>query len=422
MMQHRAVRVSFHEIAWLAVCAALIAGAFLYGNADTRDPLSSAETRFVEISPSGLQIVPASCPSNPHQGGSCSGNGSCNLYFSPSPVAQSQASTLFWSAPSGYDPYTLSYPSGSHTVSSWGSGAVGGESSKTYTLSYKSFSSGGGANDEGGHNQGSTVSCSATLTVCPAGQVVQNGQCVAQGGACTIAFNPAFVNADGPSTLSWNAPAAGTMSYPGGSFPVSAGSASGAVGGGAAGVNKTYTLSGGGGGGGGGGGDGGGGAPAFSCSATLTACPTGTVANAGGTACIPVGGQCTEQYFCQGNDLYRRTAQCTNQFVEACTWGCSGGGCLAAPPGSGNITASPALIHSGETSQISWTTENMQEDSCTVTENNQDINDSWIGNSGTRASSAIAQQTVYTLRCTGLDDEAFTDSVIVNIIPIENEE
>lgn len=37
-----------------------------------REPTASAETRFVELSASGLQIVPASCPSSPHVADECS--------------------------------------------------------------------------------------------------------------------------------------------------------------------------------------------------------------------------------------------------------------------------------------------------------------------------------------------------------------
>lgn len=398
MTQHRTIQISFREIAWLAACAALIAGAFLYGNADIRKPLSSAETRFVETSPSGLQIVPASCPSNPHDGGSCSGNGACNINFVPSPVAQGQHSTLFWSADAEGDGgigqnFTLSYPGGSDSVSSSGSRTVNGDTTKTYTFSYQRCTAGG---------CGGTVSCSAILTVCPAGQTVHNGQCVGSAGSCTATFNPKVVAVGDTSIFSWSAAHAGTVFYPGGSFPAPA-SGQGGVGGNPGETSKTYRFV-----------DGTNGAQ---CQDTLTVCPAGQTVQNG--VCTP-GNQCTPQYFCQGSDLYRRTAQCTNQFVQACTYGCSGGGCLPPPVPSGNITASPVLVHRGDTSQISWTAHNVT--SCTVTENNADINDSWTGASGTRTSSPLHQQTIYTLSCTGIDGSHFTDSVTVNVIPIENEE
>ncbi|MBI4094116.1 hypothetical protein HY417_04080 [Candidatus Kaiserbacteria bacterium] len=419
----RAIVVNLREGAILALGATLIASIFLADAA--RAPISSAETRFVEMSPSGLQIVPASCasvPPNPHDGGSCSGGGACNINFTPSPVAQGESSTVYWSAPITGSSFVLSYPGGSNPVSNTGSVTVGGDQTKTYMLSYMSLF------------DSFPVSCSATLTVCPAGQIIQNGQCVpppndqcpsgqhfsgssclcdntnqapvngqcpAPSGQCTMAWSPAYVNPGNNSTLYWNIPGPGIITYPGGSFPVTQ---SGEGGAGAGQSDMTYSFSNGAG---------------VNCAATLHVCPAGTAANAQGTACVPIEGQCTPSYFCQGNDLYRRTAQCTNQFVQACTWDCLGGACLPPPPPEGNITATPSLVHAEETSQVSWTTQYTT--SCTVSENNPEINDAWTGVSGTRTSSPLTLQTIYTLRCTGVDSSIFTDSVTVNIVPIFEE-
>jgi len=133
------------------------------------------------------------------------------------------------------------------------------------------------------------------------------------------------------------------------------------------------------------------------------------------------GSYCSATYFCSGSNLHYRNAQCGESFVQACAWGCSGSGCLPPPPPEGNITASPSIVRRGETSAISWTTKNVT--SCTVTENNVEINDSWTGNTGTnKPTGVLTQQTVYTLRCTGVDGSTFVDAVTVNIIPVFEEQ
>lgn len=281
----------------IVIIIAMIVFAVVAVGDTARKPISSSETQFVERSARGLQIVPASCPSSPHDGGSCTGRYRCQLDFNPSPVAQGSYATLSWA---GTFEGQLQWPGGSMYVDRVGSMSVYADQTKTYRFGYIDYNLGGWE----------TIWCSATLTVCPAGQAPVNGVC---GGA-----------------------------------------------------------------------------------------------------------QCTPQYYCSGNDLYQRSAQCTNTFVQACAWGCAGSACVLPPPPSGNITATPVVVRSGNKSEISWTAENVQ--SCTVTENNADINDSWTGITGTRMSSNLTQQTVYTLRCIDLEDEEFLDSVTVNIIPVWEEQ
>jgi hypothetical protein len=131
------------------------------------------------------------------------------------------------------------------------------------------------------------------------------------------------------------------------------------------------------------------------------------------------GNQCTPEYYCSGTDLYHRNAQCTESLVQACVWGCAGGACLTPPPPQGNITATPTIVLSGNTSVISWSAENVA--SCTVTENNPSITDAWSGPAGAETSSGITEQTTYTLQCAGDDGSTFTDSAKVNIIPMWEE-
>jgi hypothetical protein len=131
------------------------------------------------------------------------------------------------------------------------------------------------------------------------------------------------------------------------------------------------------------------------------------------------GAYCSATFFCSGDNKYYRNAQCGESLVEACAWGCSGGGCLPPPPPEGNITANPTVVRSGNTSVISWSAQYVE--SCTVTEDNEEIDDSWAGANGSQTSGVLTQQTVYTLRCTGVDGSQFTDSAKVNIIPVWEE-
>jgi hypothetical protein len=155
----------------------------------------------------------------------------------------------------------------------------------------------------------------------------------------------------------------------------------------------------------------------------FTGCPAGYVQQ--GEQCVPAaknnaGGQCTTGYFCRGNDQYQRNAQCAETFVQGCAWGCSGGGCLPPPAPTGDIKASPSLVKKQATTKISWTTQHTT--ACTVTEDNPAIADAWTGSSGSETSSRLEEQTVYTLRCTGVDGSTFTDTATVRIIPLFEEQ
>ncbi len=334
-MKNRSRSVNIKEFALLCVMAAVLVVSSFVTGAETRHPIGSSETRFVETSPKGLQIVPASCPSDPHYTGDCTVVPppppptlveSCVITATPQSIASGQSTVIGWnSSINPYNPISRNIsptigsvgPSGSYTVS------------PTVTTTYVMTGTGGASG---------SFTCSVAVSVggatCPAGQVLQNGACVC------------------PNNLN-------VTQYP------------------------------------------------------TCACPAGFVQS--GTICVPI--QCTEQFYCQGNDLWKNNSCTGNSFVQACTWGCSGGGCLGAPPGTGNITASPSLLRAGNTSEISWTTQNMEPGTCAVTENNPEITDSWNGENGTHTSGVIQMQTSYTLSCTGFDGNSFTDSVTVNVIP-----
>ena len=136
----RSMQNKKREIVLLILCALVLAGFALAGKAD-RAPLASAETRFVERSASGLQIVPASCPSAPPHfygdtglpncsaggadgaaagGGGAGGGGSQSptynllmyLYVSPDAVSCGQEGVVSWTSSGGEETCEVYGPSG----------------------------------------------------------------------------------------------------------------------------------------------------------------------------------------------------------------------------------------------------------------------------------------------------------------------
>lgn len=118
--------------------------------------------------------------------------------------------------------------------------------------------------------------------------------------------------------------------------------------------------------------------------------------------------ECSPSYQCTDETHYDNL--CTTGVVEntACTGGLiCGGGAIACviPPAptpdgtAGNLKASPQLIAPGRTTTLTW--DIRYATSCTVTEDNANISDSWNTVEGNVTTSIIRQQTVYTLQCTG---------------------
>jgi len=117
---------------------------------------------------------------------------------------------------------------------------------------------------------------------------------------------------------------------------------------------------------------------------------------------------CTPNYVC--TDETHRDNLCTVPVEnEACSAGliCSTGTCVIPPAPTpadvnGALKVSPRLIRPGGATRVSWNIS--YADSCTVIEDNPQINDPWTGSTGSTGlyiSSAITQQTTYTLSCTG---------------------
>lgn len=353
----------------LALAALFVAGFVLY------EPVvpgySSVEIVFAEPSPGGLSIVPASCPSVPTNPDYPHDTCSC-----PAPQILLETTCV---CPNGLNP--LLYPSCA-CPDGWNTG--GGSPGATGTCSPpdscplpREMVNGSCQCPTGSSWNGSTCTLS-----CPAGQIWDGTNCACPAGtawngtACINTWCPSgqvfdiFQGCICPTGTQWN----GT---------------------------QCVTLS----------------------------CPTGYIWN--GTQCVA---QCTSSNYCAGtdrtgdgigDDVWTRNAQCIEAFSHSCPWGCYNGQCVGAPQGLLEITVTPHLVRRGETTEVSWDAQNVS--SCTIGENNPGITDEWSGammgcanNScgGSNPSSAIEQQTRYTLTCAGVDGNTYTSSAVVNILPV----
>lgn len=249
---------------------------------------------------------------------------------------------------------------------------------------------------------------------------------------CVLHANPEVITTGQSSTLSWN-----TAPSPWGSLAPPVGSISPGVGPVAASgqltvrpiQTTTYTYS------GnykfGGGLDGGEWiAGSFTCSQTVSvqttqACPAGEHFN-GANTCVcdatgqpPVNGQCIANsclgYYCSGPDLHyshASGAQCIDDLIQHCAYGCTGSACLPPPKPTVTITAKPSLVHESDTTQVTWSSTNTT--ACTVT---SDGGDAWTGLNGTQTSKPLLNQTTFTLTCTGIDGSSISAKAVVDVIP-----
>ena len=152
-------------------------------------------------------------------------------------------------------------------------------------------------------------------------------------------------------------------------------------------------------------------------------CPSGYEQE--GNQCVSITPACTPLNYCVGSTLWHRNATCSTSPIQACSNGCTAGGCIeVAPPGVVVWQVRPPLLNAGERANVSWQVTDVL--SCEVTGNNGDGTGSnetgvWSGASGAQISSPITAQTIYTLTCIGLDDSTVTRSATVNITPIFQE-
>ena len=156
----------------------------------------------------------------------------------------------------------------------------------------------------------------------------------------------------------------------------------------------------------------------------FTGCTSGyTETTSGGEpACIVY---CTPRDLCgSGGNLYHEDSSCTISAgpIQICNWGCTGTACNAPPaPKVVSFAVHPTLLHSGETTSVSWNVQNVT--ACHVSGNN---GDAWTGDTGSETSGAIIAQTIYTLSCSiipgalnadGSPAQPVNQQQIVNIVP-----
>ncbi len=346
--------------------ALFMLAALMMSAGGNRDALASSETRFVEHSANGMQIVPASCPSSPHYAGECSSATSqsasgCSIVANPASISSGQSSNLSWSVANQVVLFVTSSPS-NITLTSLGSVAPSGSIgvSPTQTTDYVLS----GIYTVAGIQTGN-FSCHAVVTVngpqCPVGQSYVNGDCVTM---C-----PTGQHAVGNICI----------------------------------CDVTNV------------------APDSSGQCTRQACPTGFQWDAGSGQCVQVN-QCTEAPTCAD---YTHVLMCDGTAIDCVAqngagWYCSGGSCHRPQPPIASINAVPSLVHQGNTTNVAWTSQYTS--SCTVSGNNGDGGAGWSGTTGSHISSALVSQTIYTLSCLGLDGSTISRTVSVNIIPIESEQ
>jgi hypothetical protein len=329
-------RAAYCRIAPLAALAVMVAGLAL----QTSHPFTSAEVAFTDAAPSGLAIVPASCPSSPD-------TGSCECGPAPTVTCGGQSQVL-----------------------------------------------GGG------------ITCTSYLYECPSGYTFDGNWCVVTGSSCSPNPSNSTFCPDGSPAPNGDASQCGIG--PGGSTCPAGDSCVPSNGAGT--CPAGYTLDG------------------NIC--IFTGCPAGytqTADSNGNLECVETTPtSCTPQYLCgtDGN-LYRQNADCSvsSSPAQSCSYGCSGNACNPAPlPQIVTFSLKPSLVPSGNSTTITWNVEYAAD--CTVTGSNGD--GPWPGTTGTRTSSAITAQTIYTLTCDPLpgvrnpDGTPFVwvdQTATVNIVP-----
>lgn len=88
------------------------------------------------------------------------------------------------------------------------------------------------------------------------------------------------------------------------------------------------------------------------------------------------------------------------------------------PPAVLALFPAQSLVRSGETATLSWNIKNVQTDSCTLSGTN---GDSWVLSdddiNGSRTSSPLSVETVFTLSCADLDDNPVSTATTIKIAP-----
>ncbi len=137
--------------------------------------------------------------------------------------------------------------------------------------------------------------------------------------------------------------------------------------------------------------------------------------------CIDLGEiDCPADLYCSGNDVYRQYStssnECRNEYVETCSNACVDGFCVGVGwsdlESIAVLTANPALVKKGDTTNLTWEVNNAE--SCLVSGDN---GDAWSTASGNVTSGEINKETVYTLTCRGRNGDTLEQSATVRIVP-----
>jgi len=88
----------------------------------------------------------------------------------------------------------------------------------------------------------------------------------------------------------------------------------------------------------------------------------------------------------------------------------------ALPSASITLEADPALAPENASASLVWSAANVEENSCTLSGTN---GDSWnlSGASGTKTTSPLVEETIFTLSCTDLNEDPVATSVTVKLLP-----
>lgn len=92
-------------------------------------------------------------------------------------------------------------------------------------------------------------------------------------------------------------------------------------------------------------------------------------------------------------------------------------------PASVDLSSVPGLIEAGDSSNLEWTTSNVNPATCEIESNVSGIGPwSVQASGGTQNTGALSQTTVFTLTCLDVDNEPVTDSEVVRINPTLREQ
>ena len=427
----------------LIAALAVLLGIILLLQPVARPVVSSVEVKFTDASHAGLSIVPASCPSvstnpdYPHNTCAQTNPGQCTIRFSDALITDGESSTLTWQWNPAQSTFPPSYSSGSITptigsVGPSGSHLVSPHVTTVYQYNGTSLSFFGLIRR--------SFSCSGTLTVTAATtdqclniDGVQetvppnyirdsSGDCFPQGDACVITPRSKAVALGSATVLDFT-----STGYPATiDHGIGSVSANGSRSTGDLNSDTTFTMS----------------VPATGTTCNtpvIKVCAAGEMVQNG--LCVPR--SCSARCYSCGTGANADRLYYTDYTPPLCTpetnqsmicfYGCSSSAnCSAAcnlpstfEP-SVTIEARPSLVQQGTKVLVSWRTVDAQASTCRVTGTNGDgkgINSTgWAGLArGSKDSSPINSQTVYTISCTMRNGLPMSQSATVNIVPREIE-